>query len=267
MPFKFPQNPNLQNVLTANEYLETCEDCGGTGSNPEYDELNSTLFEIQKKWPRDEKDIFIENCKKCHGDGYIYWTENATEKRWRDCKRYISGGIRHTSVHFLYSCLFGDTEFVSHYLWYDNTLERYSLHLSLFEYIKSLKYFSMYVPLVEKYILDVDKETFEMQIKEALISYGFVCANCFFINSDEFQERGYNEFYLVRPKIGEKIQGKFSNLECRSYFMLCERCKNKLTPNEINTILSKMYIDKFSNIISPEYWEIFYENIKMKIFY
>jgi len=105
-----------------------------TGSNPEYDELNSILFEIQTKWPRDEDDIFIENCEKCGGDGYIDKIENLTGKRTRDCKRFISGGIRHTSILFLYSCLFADNEFTLEYLLSDYDHERYSLDSLFFDH-------------------------------------------------------------------------------------------------------------------------------------
>jgi len=63
----------------------------------------------------------------------------------------------------------------------------------------------MYVSLVEKYLLDIDKEMFEDGIKRALIHFGLVCAGCFYINSDEFQLKNGNEFYLVRPKFGETI--------------------------------------------------------------
>jgi hypothetical protein len=268
MTYRFPQNPNLQNMLSANPNLMICEDCDGTGSNPEYDELNSILFEIQTKWPRDEKFIFIENCKKCGGDGYIDRAENVKSKRDRDCKRYILKGIRHTSVLFLYSCLYADNKFVDKYLDYDSEHDRYNLVFLFFEETKSLKYFSMYVPLVEKYLLNIDKEMFEGGIKSGLISFGLVCAGCFYVNSDEFQERGDNEFYLVRPKIGEKIYtDKIIAPDNIEHSWFCNKCQKKLSPNQIYDILCQINTKEFPCGLDPEYGRILYENTKIKVFY
>ena len=268
MHYKFPQNPNLQNILTASPNLMICPDCEGTGSNPKYDELNSILFKIQTNWKRPDEYVFIENCQKCLGDGYIDWVENATDKKHRDCNRFMSGDIRHTSILFLYSCLYADNQFVSEFLEYDPNTEEYSLDSEIFTFIKTLKYFSMYVPLVEKYLLNIDKETFETGIKNGLIFNGLVCANCFFINSDEFRVRDDKKYYINRPKIGDKIDtNEFIAPDDSSVFWLCDKCKNELASEQVDIILSKMYTEKFPNGLDPEYYKIFSENIKIKVFY
>ena len=155
-----------------------CPDCNGTGSDPKYDEINSKIFKIQNELDRYEDEIFIMNCLKCKGDGYIDWIKNARGKINRDCKRPLMKNIRETSVYFLYSCLFGNESYFSHFIQYISYSDEYYISFQI-DFGASLKYFNEGVKLVDNYLLPKDRRMFHMGLHRWIIMHGYACTHCF----------------------------------------------------------------------------------------
>jgi hypothetical protein len=251
-------------MLSANPHLMTCEVCNGTGSNPEYDELNSILFEIQRKWPRDEKDIFIENCKRCGGDGYIDWAENATKKRNRDCKRPMMKNIRETCIYFLYSCLFSDDTYSSYfinYLYYcDDYYITFNVNLN-----RGIKYFYNNIGFVDKYLLPKDRRMFFMLFHRLRIKSGFACTHCFKMIPVEYFKDKYKSI-VQRIAMTPEIEMDYWELylEDANYpkFILCDNCYFKLNSEQISNLKKEAF-----NSYNPSNFSVIHDEKLLEYLY
>ena len=135
-----PPKEDLKRILTENDYLMTCPRCDGTGSDPDYIELNNKLYTIQKTWMRDSNNIIFVICNKCYGDGYIDWIDNATGGNENDLEPDLTN-IENASIAFLCSAVSGTQSPFDIEDFYDINMKKFIIFPDLVDLDDGLKNF------------------------------------------------------------------------------------------------------------------------------
>ena len=105
-----PQRLWLNKALKLEDYL-VCSKCNGTGGDPDYNDLNFSLYNAQLSWLDKNSVIMFVYCNKCYGDGYQ--TDCIKDLRGRESEGLENYYIdpEWNSVEFLLSALSGPRRF------------------------------------------------------------------------------------------------------------------------------------------------------------
>jgi hypothetical protein len=241
MKYKFPRNPKLSSIFKNAIGLKLCPVCKGRGSDPKYDEINSIIYKIQIELKRDEPDIFIMNCQKCKGDGYLDWIENTRGKIISHCQRPIMKDIRETCIYFLYSCLIADQQYTSHFI--NSNSNGYSINFSVI-FSENPNIFYKSIVFVDKYLLPEDRRMFFMGLHRWMIMNGYACTNCFkFIPSEYFitKHKRVCQRIAMTPEIDMNYWELFSEESKYPIFILCDKCFLSLNPHQIDELKQEAF--------------------------
>jgi hypothetical protein len=284
MNYKFPVNPILGSKLRNNEGLIVCPDCKGTGSNPNYDKVNSEIYKVQLlDLNRNESEIFIMNCLKCNGDGYLYWTENATDKTNRDCRRLLMKNIRETCIYFLYSCLFAERSYSPNFIYYSSFSDDYYINFEI-NFCSSTRIFYANAKLVDKYLLPKDIRMFMRGIHRWDIKHGHTCTNCFKeISPKYFKDKNKRvvQRIAMTPETEIDYLELFAEEAYYPIFILCDACYFKLNSGQIQSLKEDAFdpfdpyefsviqyyrmLEYIYGFYHDKYFDNFSEYFKMKI--
>jgi hypothetical protein len=282
MKYMFPVNPIFGSKLRNNKALRMCPNCKGRGSDPNYDEINSKIYQVQKHHlNRDESDIFIMNCLKCKGDGYIDWVENVRGKIDRDCKRPLMKNIRETSIYFLYSCLFEDQSYSPNFIYYSSFSEDYYINFES-NFFNHPKVFLEGIKVVDKYVLPKDRRMLMMGIFRWHVECGYACTNCFKLIPLKYFKDKYKR---VVQRIAMTPESELNYWELLAeeanypIFILCEECYFKLIYNRVQCLKNDAFnsynhtefsvvhkyklLDYLYSIFNGKYFDSFSEYYKM----
>jgi hypothetical protein len=255
-----PQRPWLNESIKSGDF-EICANCNGTGSNPEYNDLNNGLYNAQISWGRERKKIIIVCCPRCGGAGYLDWIENTMGKKMSKYDELFIN-LEFNCVEFLISALTGPHRDYDICKYFDTTIDDWQIDYDELNIDLGLKNFFEYKPLVSDYLTDAVRFMFNTVINRAFIIQGKACTKCFDLVPNDMLYDRINRNYKLIPAIPDNeinYEAIYTPDVDFPLFRLCDICDKNTSSSEILDLKKIAFDENNTHEFSNEYLSIIYE--------
>jgi hypothetical protein len=249
-----PQRPWLNEVIKSGDF-EICANCNGTGSNPEYADLNLNLYNAQVSWGKEPNKIFFVYCQKCFGDGYLDWIDNV---RGKPPEKYseLTTDPWFVCAEFLILALFYKNSNYDYGRYFDHYVFGWGIQHDKIDLDEGLKNFIKHKSLVAELLTDDQRNMFNCDITIAFMLKGQACTKCFRLLPDKVLYDRLKETYKLIPAIPtDEINYETLYTPDIDFplFRLCDVCNKNTSFSEILELKRKAFNQNNTRKLSSDY--------------